>query len=377
MMYTEAIETIMPDVQAGSLEPFWFARDMDGKWNVRRDGAGDDPLAAQFSGADFHRASFPMVYDMVFTARLRKEYELAESAGNATPEMGELVDLFEDYAPEFSGDVINYLTAFDRPLDALHRMDVLGTDTFDVIERIEDIVEKRMSMVKDEPRPEQRNIEGYIEKSSIQIAGTTVVYAENPAFEYAYLVCNIKSDNPLGIEERYMGVAYNDFLEAFREFGKRIEGLAASIAAEREKRGLPIVALTAADCIPTGLDESLKGKLIVIKAEILSPEYRSADHQLQICTGGFGASPNSRGSAVYCKDLYTGEEQRFERHHVLGVAHPDRLPEWAKAKLAELQQGAKKPSLLGRLDDAKAQAAAQKAENKGKTAKKRSTDLEV
>ena len=85
MMYSEAIEAIMPDVRAGSTEPFWITHDSDGSWDVRRDKAGDDPLAVQFCGADFHRASYPTIYDKVFTARLRKEYEL-----DKTPEKSEI-----------------------------------------------------------------------------------------------------------------------------------------------------------------------------------------------------------------------------------------------------------------------------------------------
>lgn len=146
--------------------------------------------------------------------------------------------------------------------------------------------------------------------------------------------------------------------------------MAQSLENERQQRGLPFVTLTEADCLATGRDIDLHDKLIIVDPKNLSPEYRSADHQLQICLGGFGASPNSRGNAVYCKDLYSGEESRFERYNILGVANPERLPEWAKAKITEHNKAKeqavqapseKKPSLLGRLDEAKVQAAAHNA----------------
>ena len=53
-------------------------------------------------------------------------------------------------------------------------------------------------------------------------------------------------------------------------------------------------------------------------------------------TGGFGASANSRGSAVFCTNLHTGKSTRYERMDVMGEVKPERLPEWAKEKAQEL-----------------------------------------
>lgn len=51
-------------------------------------------------------------------------------------------------------------------------------------------------------------------------------------------------------------------------------------------------------------------------------------------TGGFGASANARGSAVFCKNLYDGKNTRFERMDVLGEVKPECMPDWAKEKAA-------------------------------------------
>ena len=122
----------------------------------------------------------------------------------------------------------------------------------------------------------------------------------------------------------------------------------------------------------------MTGKLIIIKPEVLAPEYRRSEHQIKRATGGFGCSPNSRGNAVFCKDLYSGKESRFERHDVLGVADVEKLPEWAKAKLDEQQQS-KEPSpkqpktLKDKLEAARIKAdqenAARKAERGDKSKK--------
>ena len=69
-------------------------------------------------------------------------------------------------------------------------------------------------------------------------------------------------------------------------------------------------------------------------------EYRHATCQLQLCTSGSGAYPNSRGTACYCTELYSGQRARFERSDILGVIAPEDLPKWAKHYL-ELRQAEK------------------------------------
>ena len=56
-------------------------------------------------------------------------------------------------------------------------------------------------------------------------------------------------------------------------------------------------------------------------------------YQLRLCTGGFGASPKSRGTACFCRSLLTGNSSRFERLDVIGIMPMEKLPEWAKKGL--------------------------------------------
>ena len=115
---------------------------------------------------------------------------------------------------------------------------------------------------------------------------------------------------------------------------------------EKEMTGYeqPPKVLTAADCLPNVQDADLNGKIIVIKPEALAPEYRRAERQIKICNGGFGASPNSRGNAVFCKDLHSGKESRFERYDVAGIIDPAKMPKWAKLKLSALDKQQEKPA---------------------------------
>jgi hypothetical protein len=121
-----------------------------------------------------------------------------------------------------------------------------------------------------------------------------------------------------------------------------------ALQAERKERlanGVEPYTLTVSDCVPGGLDGDLTGKLIVIKPDALAAEYRSCDYQLKIALNGFGCSPNARGTALFCEDVYTGKTSRFERYDAAGVLDPARIPEWARAKLA-LREALKEPGVF-------------------------------
>lgn len=85
--------------------------------------------------------------------------------------------------------------------------------------------------------------------------------------------------------------------------------------------------------------DDLKNKIVIIKPEVLCREYCRATCQLKIYTGGFGASPRSRGSTCFCIDLYTGKESRYECMDVLGTMEPEKLSGWAKRGLLSVQAG--------------------------------------
>lgn len=183
---------------------------------------------------------------------------------------------------------------------------------------------------------EKRNIQGYEELHAVRFAGGEVILAENRNAEDRYMVCDCSRDNPLSAEVYSNAVGSADYAEIMRLFAGRLAARASALETERETRGIPHQTLTAADYVPIeGTD--LKGRVVVIKPEILDPEYRNADYQLALCVGGFGASPHSRGRAVYCKNLFTGETSAWQRSDIGGVIPLDALPDWALAKLDALR----------------------------------------
>jgi hypothetical protein len=368
MTFNEIIEKIMPEVENGSKEPFMIYRDNKGDWHCdftqnqygeKFDWVNDitDPLAVTFTGEDFAKGSYPYVYDKILTERLRSEYEIAPLKDANPNELNALINFIEENMGEFSSEVTDYLALYDKPLAALYEMTSVSLVSdnpdyeydYDKIGEFVDAVEvkinERMHNLKKQEIPSglegseksgKRNIEGYEEKICIEIAGKYVVLAENPKAEYPYLVCNIKYDNPLNMEERYNGVGTENYLEAMRELINRVDGFITTLETERSKSGLPFQNLTATEhCIPKSQNADYEGKLIIIKPEMLAPEYRSAEHQLVLCTGGFGASAESSGRAVYVKELHSGKEWRYNRYQVAGLADLQKIPNWAIDKLLE------------------------------------------
>ena len=181
----------------------------------------------------------------------------------------------------------------------------------------------------------------YSELQSQQINGRLISLSENPQAEYRYMVCEYNWMNPLGLKETAFTGITNDYIEALEKYTDTVKYYVACAASTRDVRnslhGVEHCVLTEKECVPGGLDGSLEGKVIIIKSEALSPQYQTADYQLRICSGGFGAVPDSRGRAVFCTDLFEDKSSRFEREDVLGVAEISRLPEWARNRIAELQ----------------------------------------
>jgi len=133
----------------------------------------------------------------------------------------------------------------------------------------------------------------------------------------------------------------DDFCEIAKLYADRLSEQAEKTRAALFKpkfQGIDTTPLTKADCTPISADDNLNGKIVVIKQEVLRQEYRRATNQIMLCTGGFGASPNSRGSACFCVDLYSGKQSRFERSDILGTLTPEQLPKWAELGLVQYRQ---------------------------------------
>jgi hypothetical protein len=130
----------------------------------------------------------------------------------------------------------------------------------------------------------------------------------------------------------------DDYIEIAHLFGSRIKEAAELFQKKDKELGIPVTVITEKDCIPDHYSHDINGKVIAIDPKVLKPEFQRADKQLYLVTGGFGASANSRGSAVFCTNLLTGKSTRYERMDVMGEVKPDCMPDWAKRKLETMNQ---------------------------------------
>ncbi|MDR1704621.1 MAG: hypothetical protein LBS19_08045, partial [Clostridiales bacterium] len=124
-------------------------------------------------------------------------------------------------------------------------------------------------------------------------------------------------------------------------------------------------------------NEDFKGRLLIVKAGELRPEYRFSDSQLVVCSHGNGARPGAIGTSVFCKELLSGANVCYGRHQIQGIADPAKLPEWARQRVAQRdpqqQENAleKKPTLQEKLDKAKEKAKKQDNEKKDERGEKK------
>ncbi len=167
------------------------------------------------------------------------------------------------------------------------------------------------------------------------VMGEDTKAVDKPMYMVAYCQTN-------EIFQQYTDVmGSNDYLEVVELFGQRIAEQAQRGLEEQNKakaQGIDDSPIMPIECTPISYEDDLREKVIVIKPDILRREYRRATCQLKLCTGGFGASPNSRGRAVFCTDLYTGRKTRFDRQDILGTMDRANLPQWAVECLNKVEQ---------------------------------------
>lgn len=84
--------------------------------------------------------------------------------------------------------------------------------------------------------------------------------------------------------------------------------------------------------------QDYEGKLLILKPELLSEEYKNPVNQYFMAKSGFGCNPNALGRKVFGYFLCDGEQTQFYREDFVGVADLEQLPEWAENKLAGIEQ---------------------------------------
>lgn len=179
-------------------------------------------------------------------------------------------------------------------------------------------------------------VEGYEITQGIRIGDKEVVFGINEKADMPYL-CSLYSANSI-FESYEDSMAGDDYVEMVELFADRVKSQCVKVREEQEKVTVPREKITADMCNSTFQCGNLTGKVMAIKAEVLRPEYRSAEHQIVYVTGGNGARQDSFGTACYCITLYSGERSRWERYDFQGEIKPECLPEWAGERKAEIER---------------------------------------
>jgi len=185
---------------------------------------------------------------------------------------------------------------------------------------------------------EKRMVDTYEIMQSIELGDKEILFGVDLKNKLPYMVCNCTYDNPFNAQTPFDAIGGNDYLEMIGEYLTRATNQLDAVKIEKANINIPLYTVSAEDCYPNDYSQSIVNKVVAIIPETLRAEYRTVDNQLVYVNGGFGAEANSRGRAVYTKNLYSGKDDRWNRENILGEVREDKLPDWAKEKLAELQQ---------------------------------------
>ena len=185
---------------------------------------------------------------------------------------------------------------------------------------------------------EKRKIGEYTVLSAVDVGEKEIILASNEqSTDGEKYLCGFVERNDL-FELCSECMVSDDYIEIVHLFGSRVANEAELFREQVEKLDIPVAVITEADCSPDHYTKDINGKIIAIDPKVLKPEFRRTDRQLYLVTGGFGASANSRGSAVFCTNLHTGESTRYERMDIMGEVKPECMPDWAKEKAQELSR---------------------------------------
>lgn len=188
---------------------------------------------------------------------------------------------------------------------------------------------------------EKRMLGEYEIIHALHIGNREIIVGDNPhaAADERYLCATCQH---IDIFVNYEDVIVSDdFTEIIQEYGKRLAAQAERTRPEVMRpviQGIDTRVFTEKDCKRIDSGDNILNQFIVIKPTALRREYQMSTNQIMLCTGGFGAYPNSRGNACFCIDLYTGEKCRQERQDVMGTLERSQLPKWAEHGLQLYEQ---------------------------------------
>ena len=92
--------------------------------------------------------------------------------------------------------------------------------------------------------------------------------------------------------------------------------------------------ITAEACVPGEFTMPPRGRVFVVRPELLSGKYKTPEYQLHYCRAT--AALNNLG-AFHAISLANGERARWNRNDVLGILKPELLPDQARLHLSQIR----------------------------------------
>ena len=191
---------------------------------------------------------------------------------------------------------------------------------------------------------EKEVINGYAVDSSAWIGTQRICFgiAEDRKEEYPYMVCVYESEGYVFPMCDKM-LCYDSFTEALTSYANKISERAKELDERRAALEVDDPAcLKPEDVVATSCETSIKGKVVAVYEHSISHGFRDIAHQLFYVNSGFGVEANSRGRACYGWNLYTGEQCRIERPHVMGIVPKEKLAAFAQKTLEKVKLEIKK-----------------------------------
>ena len=177
-------------------------------------------------------------------------------------------------------------------------------------------------------------------ENEINILGTHYFTAYDKKADLPYMVGNkIRNDILVGYDDLILTDSY---VAALEEWNRRITEGIEKIKQEQARFG-DLSILTKDDVETIKPDTSIKNKVVVIRPDCLIHESQYSQKQLYFVESGFGVEGNSRGRSVFCRSISDDSKVRFDRKDVLGVIRSDKIPDWAKEKINEIQKAVSSP----------------------------------
>lgn len=195
--------------------------------------------------------------------------------------------------------------------------------------------------LEEEMEQNKRKFDNYTVLTSFCIGEYEIALCEDPtAPKGEEFLCGYVENN--GVFERLNDCMVSEsFADIATCYGERIVEKAEEVQKELEHIGKNVgddSEITVKDCMPISYEDCIEGKVVVLRGDILRPEYKRSSNQLLLCTGGFGAQSNPRGRTCFATHLYDAKQTQCRREDILGVMPEDKLPEWAKNGLEAIRQ---------------------------------------